>query len=215
MTDFLTRLAERALGVAPVAAPDLPPMFAPTAQPLEQSTEVVAPRPTAARISADESRFSKARVENSTSQRPIHLAREYVRGSDELRSPLVNVGLVPSVAEDAAFSMHRPEQVAQAVAQAAGDSSSSAAVSMVPGAVAVKARNETAPINTKPTLLSEALVSSPIRGEAVAPAIHVTIGRVEVRAVTAPAEPARPRERKAPPLLSLDQYLRQRNEGRQ
>ncbi|HEU5330776.1 MAG TPA: hypothetical protein VFU78_21970, partial [Thermomicrobiales bacterium] len=45
-----------------------------------------------------------------------------------------------------------------------------------------------------------------------APSIQVTIGRVEVRAVPAetPARAARP----APPTLSLEDYLRQRNGGR-
>lgn len=43
--------------------------------------------------------------------------------------------------------------------------------------------------------------------------IQVTIGRVEVRAVTAPTAPAEPR-RKATPSLSLEQYLRNRHGGR-
>ena len=52
------------------------------------------------------------------------------------------------------------------------------------------------------------------RPETPAPTIQVSIGRVEVRAVTPPAPTPRIVEKKAPPLLSLDQYLRQRNEGR-
>lgn len=45
------------------------------------------------------------------------------------------------------------------------------------------------------------------------PAIQVTIGRIEVRAVTTPP-PQTPRERKKPqPSLSLDDYLKQRAEG--
>ncbi|HEX9867320.1 MAG TPA: hypothetical protein VGC99_01785 [Candidatus Tectomicrobia bacterium] len=47
------------------------------------------------------------------------------------------------------------------------------------------------------------------------PAIHVTIGRIEVRAVMRPAPPApRPRPTQPVPLLSLEDYLKQRNEGR-
>ncbi len=44
-----------------------------------------------------------------------------------------------------------------------------------------------------------------------APTIHVTIGRVEVRAVTSPTTPAN-RQRPAPTTRSLDDYLRQRRE---
>jgi len=61
-------------------------------------------------------------------------------------------------------------------------------------------------------------VSQPAFGEssnlraAEAPTIQVTIGRIEVRA-TPPAAPV-PKSRPASPTLSLDDYLRQRNEGR-
>jgi hypothetical protein len=52
------------------------------------------------------------------------------------------------------------------------------------------------------------------RFTAVSPAIHVSIGRVEVRAVTAPAPRPSVPERRAAARLSLEQYLRERNEGR-
>lgn len=47
----------------------------------------------------------------------------------------------------------------------------------------------------------------------VAPTIQVTIGRVEVRAT--PPAPALKRPRAKPPAMSLDEYLRQRNQGGQ
>lgn len=47
------------------------------------------------------------------------------------------------------------------------------------------------------------------------PTIEVTIGRIEVRAVTPPAAaPPRPRERHEPPRMSLDDYLRAQGGGR-
>jgi hypothetical protein len=214
MADFFTRLAERALGVAPVAAPDLPPMFASTAQPHELSTEIVAPRLRSAEISADKPESSNALVENPTARQILEPAREDMRRGDALRSPLVDLRLVPGQAEDPAFSTHRGEKVSQPAAQPAGNSSFSAANSFASDRVAVESRNQAAPINAKLTPLSEAWAGSPIRAEPATPTIHVTIGRVEVRAVTAPAESARSRERKAPPLRSLDQYLRERNESR-
>ena len=45
------------------------------------------------------------------------------------------------------------------------------------------------------------------------PTIQVTIGRIEVRAVTPPAQPAKPKKPTAP-RLSLDDYLRRRDEER-
>lgn len=44
------------------------------------------------------------------------------------------------------------------------------------------------------------------------PAIHVTIGRLEIRAVTPPAAQARPQSTRAP-VVSLEDYLRQRASG--
>jgi hypothetical protein len=45
-----------------------------------------------------------------------------------------------------------------------------------------------------------------------APSIHITIGRIEVRAV-APPQPARRAQRRVTPKLSLDDYLK-RSGGR-
>ncbi|WP_320045523.1 hypothetical protein [uncultured Desulfobacter sp.] len=50
--------------------------------------------------------------------------------------------------------------------------------------------------------------------EPAQPTIQVTIGRVEVRAVTPPAPPARPPRPAPAPSLALDDYLKQRREGR-
>lgn len=46
MSDFLTRLAERALGVAPAAEPWVPPRFAQGPDLLESSSDLPAPRET-------------------------------------------------------------------------------------------------------------------------------------------------------------------------
>lgn len=51
--------------------------------------------------------------------------------------------------------------------------------------------------------------------QAAAPIIEVTIGRIEVRAVTPPAPTPQPtRQRQAPPKMSLDDYLRAHSGGR-
>ncbi len=47
----------------------------------------------------------------------------------------------------------------------------------------------------------------------VAPTIRVTIGRIDVRAVTPPASTPNPQQNRAGPTLSLDDYTRQRKGG--
>jgi len=68
-------------------------------------------------------------------------------------------------------------------------------------------------------LVLEAVIARPREAPHAEPkatrTIHVTIGRIEVRAVMPPAPPApRPRPTQPVPLLSLEDYLKQRNEGR-
>lgn len=74
-----------------------------------------------------------------------------------------------------------------------------------------------APRSTVLPRIAEPRVIPPPREDprSAPPAIHVTIGRVEVRA-TAPAAPPVPQKSKPSraPKLSLDDYLRQRNGGR-
>jgi hypothetical protein len=54
--------------------------------------------------------------------------------------------------------------------------------------------------------------AQPIRSDSQPqPTVQVTIGRIEVRAVQSPQSPTRPRPKT--PVLSLDEYLRQRSQG--
>jgi hypothetical protein len=53
--------------------------------------------------------------------------------------------------------------------------------------------------------------AEPTRASAPAPTIHVTIGRIEVRASTPPAKPVR--GPKAATVMSLEEYLRRRAKG--
>ena len=50
--------------------------------------------------------------------------------------------------------------------------------------------------------------------EAQVPSVHISIGRIEVRAITQPAPQPTPRPTRQQPRLGLDDYLRQRNEGK-
>ena len=65
------------------------------------------------------------------------------------------------------------------------------------------------PTRSSPADVMRALAAQPGTGDVVSePVIHVSIGRLEVRAAPAPATP--PRHRDGPPPSSLDHYLRQR-----
>jgi len=214
MADFFTRLAERALGVAPVAAPDLPPMFAPAPPATEVSAQTAAPRQLAG-IAADSEQVSvpATRIENTRSRRPAESAREASRRRDELRPPLVAMRAPFDPMKDTVFSFRHPEEIFKPASSARKRSASSFddAAPIASAAPVLAAQKESAPLSAP---FPEAPLVAVMRAEPAPPAIHVTIGRVEVRAVTPAAERARPHERKTPPLLSLDEYLRQRNEGR-
>jgi len=54
--------------------------------------------------------------------------------------------------------------------------------------------------------------AEPMATHKPAPTIQVTIGRIEVRATPPPVPP--PKQRSTPLVMSLDDYLRQRNGGR-
>lgn len=67
-----------------------------------------------------------------------------------------------------------------------------------------------APQMQSPRVQKLADVSTPII-ESTPPAIHVTIGRIEIKATNAPAQPSR--QRALTPKLSLDEYLKARSGG--
>jgi hypothetical protein len=76
----------------------------------------------------------------------------------------------------------------------------------------------TAPRITQAVQLAKAtppqVVIAPSTTNAEQPSVHVTIGRVEVRAVTGSERPAAAAARPATPRLTLDDYLRERSGGR-
>lgn len=62
----------------------------------------------------------------------------------------------------------------------------------------------------RPAAVPQAVQAPPPR-PVEPPVIEISIGRVEVRAVSAPAPAAAPRQRSAAPMLSLDDYLKQKD----
>jgi hypothetical protein len=127
---------------------------------------------------------------------------EWSRRSDDA----LDRGMKPEIQERGAAetsgSVHTREVVGAERRKARGELAVRDKISIANIHDRIHAAPPTAPVNLSRTLNNPA------------PAIHISIGRVEVRAVVAPAPAPQAIERKAPPRLSLDQYLRERNEGR-
>lgn len=71
------------------------------------------------------------------------------------------------------------------------------------------ARPLPAAMSVQPRLPTHGEPAEPASAEPPTPIIQVTIGRIDVRATPAPAAPAQ-RQRATPPVMGLDDYLRQR-----
>jgi hypothetical protein len=220
MADFFSRLAERALGAAPVVRPNLPPVFSP-APAIDVSAEFVSAPP------AHPSDYASAQndrrggvgdpaVTNRSSRSPMS---EQKSTEAALRQPMFSP---PAVEGGRGITELSPETFEFTAASA--NSESPRRENFDTEAHLYRSTSAAEPESRD--VIAERIVARPARAavsgsEAFAlersrpaPAVQVTIGRVEVRAVTAPAVTARVPERKSPPLLSLDQYLRERNEGR-
>lgn len=150
---------------------------------------------------------------------------------------------VPNIAKAADFPDRKPaivqsRVIQRSVEQIFGYRSENTDTSTVSARGAIRSENSLAPIasvrstpNEPPIAVrhpATAIVkpqivplTQPIKETAVAspalpqpaPTIQVTIGRIEVRA-TAPANPSSTQTRQQPPVMSLEEYLRQRGGGK-
>lgn len=222
MTDFLTRLTERALGVANVARPDIPPAFAPTpGTDLELAVDdpgVKLP------FGSNDVSQSQKKTNHSAVEAEGLIHRE--TASRKFPTPSRSLG-APSISNEV-LKNHPTEQPT-----VTDISLLSAAIPIgkemhdLPPRKAIReldfktkqadGKNE-APlrphIQIEPRISTVENIESP-RSKPSASTVHVTIGRVEVRAVMPqPALVQRYPERKASPQLSLEQYLRERNGNR-
>jgi hypothetical protein len=230
MSDFLTRLASRALGTAPVAQPLIPSTFTPTAEPdgisaVSEFSEAEAGNERGEPIPDAVVDSQQARI-----QSPSTLPN--TRGSsvrpDPPADPRESRNEEAGHAEQLAPRSPEPVPVSAELAVAAA---SMPAPKTRPGDSIP--RREAVPIAASPTPeISRTIPDSravplarnsgdraarpvaPIASMPPAPIIRVTIGRVDVRAeFPAQAAPAARRRAEAP-SLSLDDYLKLRNEGK-
>ena len=209
MSDFLTRLAERTLGLAPIARPDLTPVFAPAlSEPADDSVSGMSdavPNPAPAppvRQSPDSSvQDLSAEVHIETAVPDEKAQPEPAKtpvAEEPSRSPHREAekrGILRTGTHNVAASQQR-QMVQPRPYQTAKEAAS--IYSPGPSTPPIVTTHERSRLDTKWTAPSP-------------PTINVTIGRIEVRAVT-PGPPPHA-ERRLVPLQSLDEYLRSRNEG--
>jgi hypothetical protein len=209
MRDFFTRLAERTLGVEPVARPDIPPLIG------------SAPERDSVPPSEPESGLASISAKGGTEPRIFDRSDKSWR-LEKPHGPLEGRHQRAS-AEQQVFD-NEPPRASALVSLEPGDNSSAddgvgeRRTQFWKNPVATEvatlfARREPVIAPPKPQRIPLSEPRAFESSAAAPPAIHVSIGRVEVRAVTAPYRPNAP-ERRASARLSLEQYLRERNEGR-
>jgi hypothetical protein len=215
MSDFLTRLAGRALATVPVAQPLIPARFTPAPEPSgfsevhdfrEERIESARREPIEDTVAADQppERTPRRDTLPNTRESAVHAAPPGERGETAQSSTrslepartapkLVNVRVPDSVPHREAVrtsTLDRAREPARTIPES----------SAVPAAAGISDRSPRAVPQTAP--------------RPPAPIIRVTIGRVDVRAeFPAPAAPAVKRRPEAQ-SLSLDDYLKLRNEGK-
>jgi hypothetical protein len=221
MSDYLTRLVERSLGVGEVVRPRLQSLFEP--RDLE-------PALAGGQIEVSEERLSPVPIRTPEPQRPSAQSRSAeepraVPGG--LRDPPLREAVVeqesppeqqgwPPAVEPAAPEREALVHVdSPAIAQRTKVVVENGA--RVPRAAPPAVEHRAPP----PTVGPDGILLDPLRAteQSLAPAppepveppdVRVTIGRVEVRAVL-PAPPAERTPRKRAPRMTLDEYLRQKD----
>lgn len=224
MGDFFTRLAERTLGLAPVVQPDLMPVLLPVAQSelvsdsiprLEETLErTTTPARKSAPHDADSISQNMTITEIATSAGDV--PQSLTQGWDQAVALPARDGRAvdwqleaPNRQPSAVESPMPMTQAKQNIVELdsnhlnpdfkTGEQTSSAEIRQSTHASAVMAQAKPSEVKATAT-----------------PTMQISIGRVEIRAVTPPptAVPQRAAERRGAARLSLEEYLRQRNEGR-
>lgn len=195
MADFFTRLAERTLGHTPAARPDIAALSVITSKmqatdypsALEETVAATVSQEQAAASSAIPSMVSEAKAGRDNPGRSSDFLRPQ-EGASFSRASVVP-GVTPR------------DRTMPDLEHDEGAAKQQTAERIAPTEFAERVR----PHVPGP----EFRVGPPERS--VAPTIHVTIGRIDVRAVTPPSPGLAPRARARAPLQSLDEYLTQRN----
>ncbi|MGQ0568672.1 MAG: hypothetical protein ACT4P5_03945 [Armatimonadota bacterium] len=236
MTDFLTRLVERSLGAEAAARPSVVPMFAPAhrltppAAGLDELAGETASEE-AARERLRETRRPDVSMPEDADPPPAWRHRD--RTLDPL--PVSAMDIAASAPDDAFANRITPQAIdgEPGVSMPAAKLWSATPETATPVISARDGSEYTGPaaVVPRPTHQVDGAPASPgfIRPRpavepenadlpraapgSAAPVVRVTIGRIEVRAVHAPAEVPRARIVTPGPSLTLGEYLKQRREG--
>ncbi len=222
MTHFLARLVERARGTAPRVEPIVAPRFAPA--PVNE-TAPEGETPPVVRLAAGTSspappvasRVAGETTKSSVTLRPPRDAEAApLSATDAPEAPLEIVRetlLVPPPADRPApdFSpvVRRteietgPDSLAQS--DRARETGSARPRTARPGPAIAAGPRTFRGLKQAPDSPNESRTEPPI--------VRVTIGRIEVRAAPAPSAPARKPAPRSEPKLTLDAYLKSRQEG--
>jgi hypothetical protein len=233
MRGFLERLGARALGLAPVAQPIVPPIFDPGhghgpgsgaagGMPVAE-LELAEPsddRPTASTAAVKDpgprsvERARRDAREPAAWDGPHAALRDYEReqepsGRAHDHGPQERfVETLPPAGREAALVLAAPQEGVRP--EAADERWSGPVLSVVPRV----APHPQHPLSTRDNHSTMSGPRDPAAAAKTAPVIRVTIGRIDVRAdVPAPA-PARAATPPRAPTLSLEDYLKQRKEGK-
>lgn len=224
MADFLGRLAERTLGLAEVVQPRPTPLFAPgaplagesrdlgagpaaslaDAPPLLQPPGVISPasvppsspQPVPAPMLRDEAGTVQLDRRESARSSPTPLSMRLVHGREVLpeprRQPTPSASVAPPELPLLVPEHHmgkQPELPRMSLSR-----EFSAPGQPISRPAAASRRDQLSP-------------ESP-------PSVHVTIGRIEVLAAPPAPQPARPSRGPVQPTLTIEEYVKQRTQGR-
>lgn len=231
MSDYLSRLIERSLGTAPQIEPLIAPLHSPSEQILREETGTIAP-PTAKIESAERHTTPGDSAKGRTTEAAFPgNERQLIRDSPPLSA--APPGLPIEKSDDLSRPRVPLRESSTTLALETSAPLSPAIISQGNTRVVVQpeiiarpgsggAPEEPPPLPNRESRIAvqpEIIVHrNPPRVGAIPvqpsgndpPAIHVTIGRVEVRALMAPSAPPKVAPRAAP-KLSLEDYLKQRN----
>lgn len=211
--NFFSRLAERTLGVAPLVKPDLLPVFAATPESATASNSIPGRGetnsvPLQQRADSTVRGFDRARGSNRNAETPRTSSRSGQPSADfpwrhddpfdrkiEAAQQLAESAEASANLRSREFTELEPQHGQREMATSRGYSLAQ-----------ITDRIYATPVAAPPE--SSNTINAP------APSIRISIGTVEVRAVAPPTSAPRAVERKATPRLSLEHYLRERNERR-
>jgi len=248
MSDFLDRLAARAIGSETALAPRLPSLFEPLQRapimPLPDQGEAplhrreaapaapqppaiaASPRapaharepgepPAATRVASREPQHAAPSAARTAAVAPREPVRPLSRAVPPVRTGVAEpVGKPPAPEHPAALHAPIPPQPSRMVpARKEAVPMPAPTGVLLPAPAPVFAASGAAPTRPERSVAARAAAAQSGRGAASAtePVVHVSIGRLEVRAAPATAAPAQRRE--GPRPSSLDDYLRQRGKG--